>query len=230
MSTKKQATLERFFERAGIPRHAWSPQLEQVPESGNMREIVAEYCETLPARIAQGHGLVLTGGVGIGKTSSLALIAKALPVGPLAVKFTTAANLFGKLHRRAQQSREELVLLEDITEAECSLLLLDDLCREYRSPFALSQFEEVMELRHAHRRATCVTTNVSAEDLRGVPEMERIFDRWREVNIFVAVDADTPSQRRAITREDWRAEENDSEAELEHRQDLEAETNDPNAT
>jgi len=87
-----------------------------------------------------------------------------------------------------------------------------------------------MELRHAHRRATCVTTNVSAEDLRGVPEMERIFDRWREVNIFVAVDADTPSQRRAITREDWRAEENDSEAELEHRQDLEAETNDPNAT
>lgn len=198
-----------WLRRVGIPSTALHPRWEDVPTSGGFRDVLRSYCETLRGRVASGHGLILSGPVGVGKTCALALIAAEVELQAIGCSchFIRLPDLYEKLHRC---SRGEIIgdygerrSFEDLAEWHCGLLLLDDLGTQYASPFAQAQWHSLMEHRYSEALATCITTNLSVPDLRADGEMARVYDRLRETCVCVATDSDEPSKRRQLTTADW---------------------------
>jgi len=182
---------EQYRKETRIPIDARHPEFDRLPD--DIYDGVKLYCETIPERVRAGDGLLLLGDVGVGKTCALSLIALAAAEAYVEnMVYIHMADLFGLLHRG------------DDTEFyfRADLLLLDDLGVEYSEPWALAEWHRLIEHRHGERLSTCVTSNMSAEQMSTSPNMRRIFDRLRERNVCIATDAQ--NQRRKMTVEDWR--------------------------
>jgi DNA replication protein DnaC len=104
--------------------------------------------------------------------------------------------MFAQL-RRWSDAAEAFVTLHRIVP----LLLVDDWGAGYEAAGAVAGFSRLIEDRYAHRRATCISTNMSAADLDAAPEWERVRDRLRERCILVQLTGGT---RR---RPEWKKEE-----------------------
>jgi len=182
---------EQYRANTQIPIDARYPEFDRVPE--DVSDGVRLYCETIPERVRAGEGLLLLGDVGVGKTCALSLIALAAAAAYVErMVYIHMADLFGLLHRG------------DDTDYyfRADLLLLDDLGVEYSEPWALAEWHRLIEHRHGERLSTCVTSNMSAEQMSNSPNMRRVFDRLRERNACLVTNAE--NQRRRMTVEDWR--------------------------
>ncbi len=138
-----------------------------------IREIVAEYIARIRQHVYEGQGLLITGGVGTGKTSILRLIAYAAARAAINVSFAYAGALFDNLHNDKGEA------VDDYHRAE--LLLLDDFGVQYVTPWTASRFDALMEWRYANKLAVCVTTNIPPEELRKQDIFRRVVDRWSEM-------------------------------------------------
>jgi chromosomal replication initiation ATPase DnaA len=173
---------DRFLRLTGLGRryrNATPEKLLGLHVSNGNREAaegIAGYMAAMPGNLREGRGYMLLGTVGGGKTYALALTAlaarKHLPEG---VRFVFCPELFALLHGRDDASagrREDL--------RTCGLLLLDDFGVEYVADWGMAQFQAFVEFRHANLLATCITSNLSAADLRGLAGFDRITSRWSE--------------------------------------------------
>jgi len=194
--------IRRWLADVGIPAASQGATWDGLAAKTESRETLSLYCSTIGRRVAVGEGVVLIGDVGTGKTCAMALIAQAAldPGGGIETVFTGASALLRKLHRVGTGSMEYQI--EQIAEWNCRLLLLDDLGVEYRSPFASSLFHDLMEHRVAHRLATCVTTNLTTDQIRGYSA--RLYDRLRMCCVFVPLLG--TSQRQPVDVASWHTE------------------------
>jgi DNA replication protein DnaC len=115
-------------------------------------------------------GMFITGSVGVGKTSLIALIgkyfAKYFPIMPY---FVPTGVLFDMYFEKKYTEVNKLM--------ESTVLFLDDLGREYGSDYPLSKFENFMEYRYGNMLPTFITSNLKIEDLKKREGFERIADR-----------------------------------------------------
>lgn len=178
---------------AGIGSRYWYPDERRLGE----KEIVGDFCAGIADEVTAGHGILLTGPTGTGKTSILAHIAGAAFVAGIErTLYSTVSRLMSAL---AQRQLLEGVWGEPWIGAD--LLLLDDLGVAYESDFTWALFEDFVEARYGRLLSTCLSTNLSVADLREVARYERILDRFREVNRGVVVGGDS------LRLPDWRADE-----------------------
>jgi hypothetical protein len=120
------------------------------------------------------RGLFLSGGIGVGKTSTLCLIAKWLTKHFNSIpKFISTGMLFDMYFEKKYDKVNELM--------NATVLFLDDLGREYPADFPLMKFENFMEYRYGNLLPTFISSNISIEDLRKRPGFERIADRIVDV-------------------------------------------------
>jgi DNA replication protein DnaC len=140
----------------------------KVEDEKNIKDILTKefwYCNTNYSK-----GLYLTGSVGVGKTSLMALIArwfaKYFIVKPY---FVTTGVLFDMYFEKKYTEVNKLM--------ESTVLFLDDLGREYGSDYPLSKFENFMEYRYGNMLPTFITSNLKIEDLKKREGFERIADR-----------------------------------------------------
>jgi hypothetical protein len=172
--------VEWWMARCGLGPLYRNPQADKL----RARAAIDGYCDNLAANLAQGIGLLLTGSAGSGKTFSLVyIVARARELSPRPdVRFVFSGELFDHLHSDAGAVEQY---------AAYDLLLLDDWGREHQGTWNFARFESLVEARHARMKSTCITTNLTAAQLRGNETWVRIIDRWREKCLIVPVEGET---------------------------------------
>lgn len=176
----------------GLPQDAATAEWSGLPE--NLEVAMRRYCATLKERVQAGDGMIITGGVGGGKTSALALVAaqalKTLSDG--AWMFCEAVDLLEWLADRDERANQAV---------ETPLLLLDDLGTEYAHERTAAKFGKLVNARWGNKRSTVVTTNLGREDLSQGGRLARMLDRLQHRAPWLVVQRE--SQRRPARVQDW---------------------------
>ncbi len=105
--------------------------------------------------------LLMTGGVGLGKTHLASAIANDLIANGFGVKYVTAPEMFAALDKeRFGRPVEE----EDIDLVSPDLLIIDDLGSECVTPFTVSALFSTLNSRIIAKKPTVITTNLTPKD------------------------------------------------------------------
>lgn len=183
--------MQQRLQTCGLGSTYWSAKLTEVEPK--VRPAVEAYLKLIEAHKTPKFGLLITGPVGTGKTMILGLVAKALArAGRISFRFTSFSALYERMFRH-----EDLVTYKTV-----GVLLLDDLGRAYESPFALAQLEDIICERYDWQRPTCITTNLSKQQLAELgndPGWARIIDRLRQRMKLIVLSG--KSRRRAPKKE-----------------------------
>jgi DNA replication protein DnaC len=125
-------------------------------------------------------GLILFGDVGVGKTMDLVYIFKRIceHTQKIPISYYFMPELFKRLHQG-----EEIKLKE--------FVMLDDWGREYAEPFALSQFESLIEKIYSKEKVLIITTNLTKEQFINRDGWRRIVDRVREMCSILEIPGDS---------------------------------------
>lgn len=175
----------------GLPVEYHAASLREV--DGRIREQIGNYLRDFDQHRAKGHGLLLTGTVGVGKTYILALVMKQAYSGW--AHFCYCQDLFDVLIPKTEEQKTKLWRLE--TD---EVLCLDGFGEAWEHDWPYSKFELFVEKRKAARKVTCLSTNLSMKDLRGNSRYARVVDRLK--TCCYPFELDGASRRKALDTND----------------------------
>jgi DNA replication protein DnaC len=184
LAGREKQRMRRVLSGLGIGVRYQNPELERVP--GDIRPQVEEFLANLSFNLREGRGLLVSGGVGAGKTSLLSLVAYRAASAGFAVAHWYAPELFDALHNREPGLYGDTAMMD--------LLCLDDFGVQYAGEWGASRFDALMEERYCKCKAVVVTSNATLEALGKMPQWARVVDRWREM--CVGLETKSGSQRR----------------------------------
>lgn len=167
-----------------------------------MTSIATNYADNWrEVRELDAPGLLLTGGVGGGKTFWACCIANALIDRGYSAMVTTIPALTTAMSASGFERERQKVLAN---VAAVDLLVLDDIGFERTSPYAHEKMHEIIDARYLAKRPLIVTTNLSFTDLEKPELMEykRVFDRIIGMTRPISVKAD--GRRKRIAQESAR--------------------------
>jgi DNA replication protein DnaC len=166
-------------------------------EPAEARRMAQEYVANLDAYLDESIGLILSGGVGCGKTHLAVGIAKLASALGYTGLFVNVPAWFQELREgyAANDSTLERDRLEEMRQAD--VLILDDLGAEKPSDWARERLYLVVDHRNVARRATFVTTNRPLEELE-LAIGERVMSRLYGDALAIAL---TGADYRQIERE-----------------------------
>lgn len=167
-----------------------------------MTTIATNYAENWrEVRTLDAPGLLLTGGVGGGKTFWACCIANALIDRGYSAMVTTIPALVAAMSTNGFERDKQKVLAN---VAAVDLLVLDDIGFERTSPYAHEKMHEIIDARYLAKRPLIVTTNLSFTDMEKPELMEykRVFDRIIGMTRPIHVKAD--GRRKRIAQESSR--------------------------
>ncbi len=195
---QERRVREGYLARVGFGPRYWHADWDQVREP--LRSALRAYCEDLPHRLSVGDGMIIGGGLGVGKSQALSLVALAarevafipadspLPRRPVVV-YLSATTLYEAWFEHRDEPGEDA--------RRADLLLWDDFDRVHLSDrggdWLAHRIEALAEERYAWRRSTVVTINSAAKF--DDPRLARTVDRWREVMIDVTVKGESRRAR-----------------------------------
>src|SRR3990167_2013021 len=168
----KRARRHEWLSGIGFGKEYWAVEAVMVRQ----RRELDEYCRVLYAGdLAKGVNLILTGGVGTGKTMALAyLTCQAMPAGlpRKALRMFTAPELVAWLFKPEH---------DPAALGELPILMVDDLGTEHwseRNGWAVSRMNDLVERRHRAKLPTIITSNLNTLEMTHRDEWERWTDRW----------------------------------------------------
>jgi DNA replication protein DnaC len=179
----KEYITGKKLERCGIYRRFRQCTFVNIEESGvpeSVREQysqVKDFAQSLKENLAAGRGLLLKGAVGTMKTTLAAAVLQAHVAAGGSGLFITMSSLLDNIFTLKAQSLEEWVKFERRLR-ETPLLILDDLGAEHTEGWVLTKVDAIIAERYNRCRSVIVTTNLTAEQLRGF-YAERVIDRLR---------------------------------------------------
>lgn len=141
-------------------------------------------------------GLLLTGGVGGGKTFWAACIANSLIDRGYSALVTNVPTLIQSMAEDFERNKRRI--LDNI--AGVDLLVLDDIGFERSTSYGHEKLFEIIDARYLSKRPLIVTTNLSFPELENPAQMEykRVFDRIIGMTRPVHVKADGRRKRIAM--------------------------------
>ena len=107
--------------------------------------------------------MILTGGVGIGKTYAVSCIANGLLNDEIGVICVSINSLLRRFKDNYSNGISENVILKDISEVK--LLIIDDLGTEQNSEWFNTMFYEVIDNRYRQDKPLIITTNLTIEQI-----------------------------------------------------------------
>lgn len=181
----KEKKISEFISKKVGRRYAKEFSEGKIRQKKQLDALISEM-------LSSGAGIVISGGVGVGKTMDLVYIIRRIvkaqegyedavfPRIPVAYYFMP--SLFKKLHFGEKTPLYRFVVL-------------DDWGREYAEPFALSQFEEFIERVYSREYTLIATTNLTKEQFLTREGWLRITDRVREMCAFLEVKGESQRHR-----------------------------------
>lgn len=195
---KKQEEADRIMRlrRSGISSQEFRNarfSLDDGKAPGPMK-ILRRYVENWEQTSQDNVGLLLWGGVGIGKSFGAACIANALIEQSVPVCMVNLSAVLNTLTNFAGDRNEYIGEL-----MRYPLLILDDFGMERKTEFATEQIFNLIDERYRSGKPLIVTTNLSLEDLKNPASLElaRCYDRLLEMCVPVAFGTGGRRQARA---------------------------------
>jgi len=135
--------------------------------------------------VLQGHGLLIGGTVGAGKTTAMAYVA-------VQISECSAARQLHQQYTNAQSMWQDLADEDYTKERGADVLYIDDLGREslggYKDADAEGRFDRLIDERWQQERATFITTNLSPNALSN--KYPRAISRLQQRGRWVFTQAD----------------------------------------
>jgi len=152
--------------RMNIPEEYWRAKLDYVSETA--RKSVKTYLKNIDEAVANGAGLIIHGGRGVGKTSIAVMVAKEARAWRYTVLFTRLWELREMIRSRIPYDAETM-MAERVREV--TVLVLDDLRQEDVTEkfFTLSEINQLVKYRASRRKLTIVTTRLPMQTLESSP-------------------------------------------------------------
>jgi DNA replication protein DnaC len=155
------------------------------------RPAVEKWVETAPERLRRGEGLILTGGVGSGKSSACMLLAVAAHRAGADVCYLESGQAFDELYSGKY----------DLLEPDADLLILDDFGYEYRSEVVMPRFHSLMNRRWHTKKATVFGSMLTSTTLEADVKLSAVFSRLRQRNPWKETGQEDRRQHAQL--EDW---------------------------
>lgn len=164
-------------------------------DNGNNPRVFAalkNYVANFETLAADGHGLLLYGNVGTGKTYAAASVANALIDCDYKVLMTNFSHIVNDLQESFEGRNKKIRKLN-----ENDLLIIDDLAAERQTDYMNEIIYSVIDARYRVNKPLIITTNLSIDSFKNPPNVAtaRIYDRIIEKCFPVEVNG--VSQRRA---------------------------------
>lgn len=177
---EKERNLQASMSEAGFgPRY-------HHPDTSRLRalEPIDEYMKALPGNINRGRGIVFFGDVGVGKTTTLAYMARRILAGGWTVWCVHTPQLIEMLRTDDRQAALTKAMNVDV-------FMLDDLGSGEMDGDILGAMESIAEHRYARHMLSMVSTNMTPEELVANIPLRRMVDRWRQTNMIVKIGGTT---------------------------------------
>lgn len=137
-----------------------------------------------------GHGLLILGPTGTGKSSAAALCCRASVEAGLTTRWTYVPDLVDRLSAGPKERLHEVAM-----QSAVNVLVWDDWGVRDLADWEIGYLDQIVEARYRSRKPMVVTTNWTPEDLRTDRRMARLVDRWRERTASQAVILSGESMR-----------------------------------
>lgn len=147
------------YNDAQIPARYAEATLEQFRNfSGNGRDVQTKLVQFVKGfKPESGRGLLLTGGVGTGKTYLLAGVARALCQRGISVKFVDFFQLLGELRAAYSKDQSDHSVLSPLLDVD--VLIIDELGKGRNNDWELTILDQLVMGRYNQRKAIVASTN-----------------------------------------------------------------------
>lgn len=150
-----------------------------------VKEQLRSFVKEMPKHVEDGHGLMLLGPPGTGKSSTAALLVREAVKMSVGCRWVYVPDMLDELFD--SRARGTALRRQD----EVDLLVWDDFGVQQLTSWQTSQLDRIVEHRYRKRRSMIVTTNLTKTQLKSIPEYARLLDRWREVMRGVTIGGDS---------------------------------------
>lgn len=138
-----------------------------------------------------GHGLLLLGGAGTGKSSAAGLCCRAAATAGRQVRWAYTPDLLDAMGAGARERHD---LVKSLTGVD--LLVLDDIGVRDMADWEVGFLDQIVEARYQRFKPMVVTSNWTTREIRDDARMVRLVDRWRERTASQVVTLSGESMRR----------------------------------
>jgi DNA replication protein DnaC len=185
----------RFLLAVGVGERYWDVKRNGIREGA---QTICRYLDDIPQHLEAGHGLLLLGPTGTGKTGALALVAAAchdrLRLSAREVRYETGTRLMRLLLDRKASVDDESCDRDDHGYPAWRVLLLDEFGSAYEHDYAFAALDDYLGWRYDQKLTTCVATNLDPAALKSSPNYERLVDRWRETCVVLTMGGQSRRQ------------------------------------
>lgn len=188
--TARRRKLKELVEIAGIPARYANRSLDDYKVTCEPQRmalaICRAYAQTWEGQFTKGGSLVLTGGVGTGKTHLACGIAnQIMPAHMASVAFGTVASVIRGVRSTygGRGERSESQALADLLKPD--LLIVDEVGAASGTDHELQLLFEIINNRYQALRPMILISNLNADDLEKFLG-QRAMDRFRECGTVVA--------------------------------------------
>ncbi|NQY51857.1 MAG: ATP-binding protein [Piscirickettsiaceae bacterium] len=199
-----EARIATSFRRSGIPPRYTTRTIDNfkaiTKQQRNTLSTVKNYINNFDYVMEKGTGMIMTGGVGTGKTHLASAIANYFIKREKTVSFMTISAMFRKIREtyRINSKKTEQEVIDDLREVD--LLILDEIGLQKGSESEEYLLFEVLNERYGYFKPTIIISNLGIVDIKRYIGI-RVMDRLKEGGGKLAV-LDWKSYRKQVLKDE----------------------------
>ena len=180
--------VSKLFDRSGIPPRFVGKTLDnfiETPDNKANLDKIRDFINNISLRLSLGGGLILFGGVGLGKSHLACAIAEAAINKHASALFISASDMVDDVQQGFNDKQSVKAKVFNYTKPD--LLIIDEIIANM-GEYDIKTISKVINRRYEMKRSTIIITNLSlkSEDkkVRTLASVigERIIDRLRDTS------------------------------------------------